>query len=113
MDKLEQYQGLIKRQINCYVDAFNEETSASSQEMAVFDDERGHYQWLTVGWENGQRAFYTNIYIRLQQGKIWIERDTTEDGIANELLRQGVPREDIVLAFHAPEVRKYTDFAAA
>ena len=87
--------------------------AAPVQEVAVFDDERGHYQWLTLGWENGQRAFYTNLYVRLQDGKIWIEKDSTEDGIANELLREGVPHGDIVLAFHAPNVRNYTDFAAA
>lgn len=37
----------------------------------------------------------------------------TEEGIANELLRKGVPKEDIVLAFHPPDVRKYTEFATA
>ena len=32
-------------------------------------------------------------------------------GIANELLRENVAKEDIVLAFHDPETRKLTDFA--
>jgi XisI protein len=41
------------------------------------------------------------------------EKDTTEDGIATDLVREGVPREDIVLAFQPPEMRQYTDFAAA
>jgi XisI protein len=31
--------------------------------------------------------------------------------MANELLREGVPKEDIVLAFQPPEVRKFTEFA--
>jgi uncharacterized SAM-binding protein YcdF (DUF218 family) len=83
------------------------------QELAVFDDQGGHYQWLSLGWENGKRAFYTHLYVRLQNGKIWIEKDATEDGIANELLRQGVPNTDIVLAFQSPKMRQYTDFAAA
>ena len=50
--------------------------------------------------------------VQLHDGKIWIEKDTTEDGIATDLMREGVPREDIVLAFHPPEMRQYTDFAA-
>jgi hypothetical protein len=37
----------------------------------------------------------------------------TEDGIATDLLEAGVPKEDIVLAFHAPEMRPYTEFAVA
>ncbi|WP_445305151.1 MULTISPECIES: element excision factor XisI family protein [unclassified Microcoleus] len=28
-------------------------------------------------------------------------------------MKAGVPKEDIVLAFHEPEVRQYTDFAVA
>lgn len=42
-----------------------------------------------------------------------IKEDWTEEGIATEFLREGVPKDDIVLAFHAPETRKYTDFAIA
>ncbi|HAX76640.1 MAG TPA: hypothetical protein DCY88_12560 [Cyanobacteria bacterium UBA11372] len=34
-----------------------------------------------------------------------------EEGMASELLRLGVPKEDIVLAFQPPEVRKFTEFA--
>jgi hypothetical protein len=29
------------------------------------------------------------------------------------LLEAGVPKEDIVLAFHEPEMRQYTEFAVA
>jgi len=45
--------------------------------------------------------------------KIWIEEDMTEDGIATYFLEQGVPREDIVLAFHPPFMRPLTEFAVA
>jgi hypothetical protein len=41
---------------------------------------------------------------------IWIQYDGTEEGIANRLVELGVPREDIVLAFHPPYKRPYTDF---
>ncbi|BAZ86234.1 XisI protein [Dolichospermum compactum NIES-806] len=37
----------------------------------------------------------------------------TEVGIANELVELGVPKEDIVLGFQLPSVRKYTDFAVS
>ena len=112
MDKLERYRTLIKEQIRHYVDAFNDAGNPDVQELDILDDERGHYQWVSLGWEKGKRAFYTHLYVRLHDGKIWIEKDTTEDGIANDFVREGVPREDIVLAFHPPEMRQYTDFAA-
>ena len=37
----------------------------------------------------------------------------TEEGLANQLVKAGVPREDIVLAFQHPSTRKLTDFAVA
>jgi hypothetical protein len=37
----------------------------------------------------------------------------SERGIANDLLELGVPKEEIVLAFHAPTRRKYMDFAVS
>jgi hypothetical protein len=40
-----------------------------------------------------------------RNGKFWIEEGWTEDGIATELAQAGVPKEDIVLAFHKPDWR--------
>ena len=34
-----------------------------------------------------------------------------EEGIAAHLLEAGIPKEDIVLAFHSPDMRPYTEFA--
>jgi hypothetical protein len=53
------------------------------------------------------------FYLRLTNGKIWIEEDWTKEGIAHELVLEGVPHEDIVLAFDPPFVRHLTEFATA
>jgi hypothetical protein len=47
----------------------------------------------------------------LYKEKIWIEYNGTEEDVGGELVNMGVPKEDIVLAFHAPYKRKYTGFA--
>lgn len=60
-----------------------------------------------------KRTNNIQVHIRIKDNKIWIEEDWTEEGIANELLKLNVPASDIVLAFHLPEDRKYTDFAIA
>ena len=51
--------------------------------------------------------------ISLQNKKIWIESDGTEEGIATHFLDAGVPKDDIVLAFHSPRKRPYTGFAVS
>ena len=53
------------------------------------------------------------IHIRLKDGKIWVEEDWTEEGVAADLLQKGITREEIVLAFHPPQVRQYTEFVVA
>jgi hypothetical protein len=53
------------------------------------------------------------VYVRIRDNKFWIEEDWTEEGIATDLVRAGVAKEDIVLAFHEPKMRHYTDFAVA
>jgi hypothetical protein len=49
----------------------------------------------------------------LKGDKIWIQRDGTECGVANELVELGVPKEHIVLAYQPPYKRPYTAFAVA
>jgi len=44
-------------------------------------------------------------------GKIWIQHDGTEHGVARELEALGVPRQAIVLGFDAPVKRPLTDYA--
>ena len=52
-------------------------------------------------------------HLEIIDGKIWIQRDGTEYGIAHELEASGVPKQRIVLGFHPPEIRPRTQYAAA
>ncbi|MBI3652291.1 MAG: XisI protein [Acidobacteria bacterium] len=113
MDKVMEYPQIIKRILTEYVELSNRRLHPEVEKLLVMDEARGHYLWLKLGWESGRRVKYITVYVRLRDGKFWIEEDWTEDGIAADLLRAGVPKEDIVLAFHDPETRKHTDFAAA
>ncbi|HBQ97707.1 MAG: XisI protein [Roseofilum sp. Belize BBD 4] len=74
---------------------------------------RSLYNWFDIGWTSRKRVRAISVYVRIKNEKIHIEEDWTEEGIATELLREGVPKEDIVLAFYSPEKRKYTEFAIA
>jgi len=51
------------------------------------------------------------LYLRVKGGKIWIEEDWLEHGIATDLVQAGIPKEDIVLAFQPPSMRPFTEFA--
>ena len=78
--------------------------------QTVFDSEQDHYQLLYVGWRGNKRQFGCILHLDIKDGKIWIQHDGTEVGVANRLVELGVPKQDIVLAFHEPAVRQFTEF---
>jgi hypothetical protein len=68
---------------------------------------------LAVGWEGIKRVHGCIVHVEIINGKVWIQQDGTEDGIAGELLEKGIPDSDIVLGFRPAELRQYTGFAVA
>lgn len=79
----------------------------------VFDRESDRYLLIILGREGGRRVHGCLVHIDIIDGKIWIQRDGTEYGIANELVNAGVPRDQIVLGFRSAEMRQHTEFAVA
>ncbi|QYX31961.1 XisI protein [Sphaerospermopsis torques-reginae] len=114
MDKLNNYREIVKKILTEYDQITSQTPNISGVDTVLsFDDERNQYLWFDVGWNNRKRVQAISVYVRIKNEKIYIEEDWTEEGIATELLREGVPKEDIVLAFHDPETRKFTEFAVA
>ena len=78
----------------------------------IFDKERDHYQLVRTGWrDNNNRVYGCVLHVDIKEGKIWVQHDGTENAIADQLVELGTPKQDIVLVYHAPNVRKYTEFA--
>jgi len=63
----------------------------------ISDTVNDHYQLGTVGWDEQERIYGCLFHIDIKDGKCWVKHDGTEDGIANRLVAQGVPKTDIVL----------------
>jgi hypothetical protein len=53
------------------------------------------------------------FHLRIRNGKIWVEDDWTEYGVAGELVDAGIAKEEIVLGFHSAKKRPLTEFAVA
>jgi len=113
MDKMTKYRELIKKILTEHVDISRRQPIPGVEKLLIADDENGHYVWLDLGWRQGERVNSPIIQARIKDGKIWIEENWTDIDIADQLMEAGVPRQDIVLALHAPEMRQYTEFAAA
>lgn len=108
---VEQYRQYIRQLLSERAQRVSRQRNAQEYEVqTIFDNERDHYQLLYVGWRENKRDFGCVLHLDIKGGKIWIQQDGTEVGIANQLVEMGVPKEDIVLAFHEPEVRQFTGF---
>ena len=111
MDKIEQYRQYIREILETIVtsDSITDEI----EEELIMDQVRDHYLLVNVGWKENKRTYGNSIHVDIKDGKIWIQRDLTDLCIAEKLLEKGVPKEDIVLAFHPPFNRQFMDFAVA
>jgi len=74
------------------------------QIQTVFDRESDHYLLMLVGRDGIRRVHGSLVHVDIIDGKIWIQRDGTEYGVARELIDAGVSKDDIVLAFRLPEM---------
>lgn len=111
MAGLADYAEIVKRIIRTY--AAIKPANGEIEVETVFDDAQGHYEMVYAGWDGSYRIHGPVIHVDVRGDKVWIQHDGTERGIADELVEAGIPPEHIVLAFHHPNKRKYTSFAAA
>lgn len=112
MDRLKQQRAIVQDVLTDY-HQLNEKSGSPIESVLAFDEVREQYLLLLMGWRKDERVKSVTIHIRLKDSKIWIEEDWTEDGVATDLLQKGIAPEEIVLAFHPPHVRQYTEFAIA
>ena len=107
MDKLTRYRDCIdeimKRHSRPHI-------TDGSEIQYITDIENDHYQIVHTGWNQKERLYGCLVHMDIKNGKIWIQQDGTEVGVAEELVKLGVPKEDIVLAYHPPYKRPYTGF---
>ncbi|NEP41440.1 MAG: XisI protein [Okeania sp. SIO2H7] len=82
-----------------------------TQMELVFDRDRDRYLLVESGWHDGYRIYGTLLHLNIIDNKIWIQHDGTEEGVANELVAAGIPKDSIVLGFRTLQERKVTEFA--
>ncbi len=111
MDKIKKYRQTIIEILNNYKEILNRRENPPIESFFIFDEQNDNYTWLKFGWQDGSRVETITAFIRIIDGKIYIEEDLTERGIAADLMEKGISPKEIVLAFQKPEKRKLTEFA--
>lgn len=75
MDKLTEYRRLLRSKLSEYERLYNLQPTPGVETVAIFDEERDHYLVMSLGWAQDRRVRRANLYVRLREGKFWIEED--------------------------------------
>lgn len=111
MEKITHYQGIIKAILEEYVTSM--QANLDEEVYLVEDLIKMNYLIYHNAWRDSSRSYGCILHVRIKNEKIYVEYDGTDEGFADVFAAAGVPKEDIVLAFHAPAKRPYTGFAVA
>jgi len=113
MDKVEKeklYRSIVQKVVEMHAQMPSETEQPES--IPICDEVHGNYLLMDVGWDATGRAYDIVFHLRLKDGKVWIETDGIEYGIAQDLIEAGIPKEDIVIAFADPQPKTLLDLAA-
>src|SRR5689334_14783514 len=100
MDRDDTYRAIVKRMLQEVAEITPSEEGIRTE--LVCDDAVGHYQVGQVGWDGKRRVDDVFVHIDILDGKVWLQHDGTNLRLAEDLVRAGIPKTDIVLAFHHP-----------
>jgi hypothetical protein len=111
MDKLEQYRQIIQTLLTEY--AGYKSLNPNIERELICDTNRDRYLIVNLGWEETRHVYGCIIHIEIRNEKIWIQRNMTDVDFAEELVELGVSKTDIVLGFHSPFKRQFTEYAVS
>lgn len=111
MDTIEKYRQVIQKLLLKRAQRIAQIGDNDLEAQTLFDREHDHYQLMYVGWNDQRRIYGPVLHFDIKNGKIWIQWNGTEDDVAAELVAEGISSQDIVLGFHTPFMRQFTDYA--
>jgi hypothetical protein len=81
--------------------------------VSVQDTQHDRYTLQRVSHAGDRYDTRLLAYLEIRDGKIWLLTDNTEEGIASELVAEGISKDQIVLGFYPPQTRQMGEFAVA
>jgi hypothetical protein len=113
MDRLDHYRQSLKKLLKDYADSMNKNSGGSIEVETVFDTENDHYLLLDVGWQERKRVHHCILHFDIKDGRIWLQENNTDIEVDEELIEMGISKQEIVIGFHHPSMREYSDYAIA
>lgn len=114
MEKVKRYRQILQEVLTEYsLDKSGFQQPKEVETQLLFDTQNDHYQVLRVGWRKEKQVFLVIFHFDIKDEKIWLQQNVTDYDIVGDLEARGIPKSDIVLAFHSPHMRPFTGYAVA
>jgi hypothetical protein len=109
MANLIKYSEIVQQLLQDYAALSGDDPTVDTE--LIFDTVRHSYQLVHVGWHDDRRIYGCILHLDIKDGKIWLQHNGTENDIPAELVEMGVAKTDIVVGFHSPFKRQFTEYA--
>lgn len=107
MDQVARYRDIIRKELQGYADWL---ARPGVRYEVVHDPVLDHFELAYSGWDGHRRVHGVPFHLDIIDGKVWIQYDGTDRPIAEELVRAGIPKSDIVLAEKPADLRPFTGY---
>lgn len=90
MDRLEHCQTSVQALLEQHSNFKGQDSEVENK--LFFDTDRDHYQLMRVGWHGLHRVYHTVLHFDIKDGKIWLQQNTTDIDVGQELVEMGIPK---------------------
>ncbi|TAK41393.1 MAG: hypothetical protein EPO28_08635 [Saprospiraceae bacterium] len=99
-DKSEKYLAILADILNSLANWWNNAPGDVKNEV-IIDKEKRHILMVSTGRNKDRFEYLVLFHFKVQDGKIWVLKNNTDEDLDRELWKQGVPIKDIVVGRHS------------
>jgi XisI protein len=111
MDRLKQYRKYLQDFLTNYSSYGNKNPNIETQ--LIFDTVNDRYLLFRTGGDNQRRIHHYIFHFDIKGDKIWIQENNTDIEVDKELEEMGISKQELVMGFHHPSMREYSEYAVS
>jgi hypothetical protein len=111
MDRLDFYRKCLQEFLSNYSSYGSKNPDIETQ--LIFDTINDRYLLFRTGWDHQRRIHNCIFHFDIKGDKIWIQENNTDIEVDKELEEMGISKKEIVVGFHHPSMREYSEYAVS
>jgi XisI protein len=109
MDRVDFYRKCLQEFLRNYSSYGSKNPEIETQ--LIFDTVNDRYLLFRTGWDKQRRIHNCIFHFDIKDDKIWIQENNTDIEVDKELEEMGVSKKELVVGFHHPSMREYSEYA--